>query len=80
MRLNQERQAELEPKRVQYAKDQIIKLGYSITCETDKRIEFMFKGSKVVLYPYSGWFTGKTVKDGRGIDLLLKQIKDDKPV
>ena len=33
------------------------------------------KGERVMVYPYTGWFTGKTVKDGRGINNLLKQIK-----
>lgn len=37
-------------------------------------LQFTFRGSPVTLYPYSGWFTGKTVKDGRGIMNLLKQI------
>ena len=37
-------------------------------------LQFIFRGSPVTLYPYSGWFTGKTVKDGRGIHNLLKQI------
>jgi len=26
------------------------------------------------VWPYTGWFSGKGVKDGRGIKKLLKQI------
>ncbi len=74
-RQNEERQKELEPKRLQYAKDKITALGIEIIYEDKTRIDFMFKGSKIEFYPYSGWATGKTIKDGRGIDNLLKQLK-----
>lgn len=73
-RLDKDRQAELEPKRVSFAKNAIIDLGYLITYEDATRIEFYFKGSRVMVWPYSGWFSGATVKDGRGIKKLLEQI------
>lgn len=38
-------------------------------------IEFEYKGHIVKYFPYSGWATGKTIKDGRGLDNLLKQLK-----
>jgi hypothetical protein len=75
MSLNQERQAKLIPIRVEEAKEEITKLGFEITYENDKRIEFIFKDEKVMFYPYSGWFTGKSVQDGRGLQNLLIQIK-----
>ncbi len=74
-RLNEDRKKELEPKRFAYAKDQIIKAGYEITFEDPTRLEFMHRGSTVQFYPYSGWHTGKTIVDGRGIHKLLDQIK-----
>lgn len=73
-RLNIERQKELEPKRFEYAKTKITELGFIITFEDETRLEFLFKGEKIMLYPYSGWHTGKTIKDGRGIEKLLKQL------
>jgi hypothetical protein len=75
MRLNQERQNELEPKRLEYAKEQITKLGYAIDFENDTMIRFLFKGHPVSFFPYSGWHSGSTIKDGRGLQKLLKQIK-----
>jgi hypothetical protein len=75
MRLDQERQKKLEPLRLAYAKEQLEKLGLKILFECDTRIDFEFKGEKIQFYPYSGWHTGKTIKDGRGIDKLLKQLK-----
>lgn len=74
-RLDIERKYELEPKRMIYAKQQIEALGFKITYEDKTKINFWFKGSAVHFYPYSGWATGKTIKDGRGLENLLKQLK-----
>lgn len=74
-RLNKERQLELEPKRMQYAMNVLTKMGFKPEVIGDTKIQFEFKGSPVSLYPYSGWHTGKTITDGRGIELLLKQLK-----
>lgn len=75
MRLNIERQKELEPKRFEYAVAALTKLGYEITFQDEIKLEFIHKGEKIQLFPYSGWHTGKTIKDGRGINDLLKQLK-----
>lgn len=75
MRLDTDRQKELEPERMSFAKREIEKLGYEITFESKTELHFMFKGAAITLFPYSGWHTGKTIKDGRGIAKLLKQIK-----
>lgn len=77
MRLNIERQNELEPKRMEAAKAAIKKLGFEITYEDKTKINFWFKGSAVHFYPYSGWATGKTIKDGRGLENLLKQLTNE---
>ena len=73
-RLDIEKQKELEPKRMEYARNQITALGYPVTEVKRHTLQFTFRGSPVTLYPYSGWFTGRTVTDGRGIKNLLKQI------
>lgn len=74
-RLNIERQNELEPDRMKYAIKKITELGFEITDNDGKSIEFIFKKAPVRLFPYSGWHTGKTIQDGRGISKLLKQLK-----
>lgn len=76
MRLDTDRQKELEPERMVYAKQEIEKLGYRIIYESETELQFMFNGAEIKLFPYSGWHTGKTIKDGRGIAKLLKQIKN----
>lgn len=73
-RQDKQTQVELEPKRMRYAKQRIEDIGYTITDETSNSITFVFKGSPVILFPYSGWHSGKTIEDGRGINNLLKQI------
>jgi len=75
-RLNKEREIELQPKRLEYAKKRITELGYDITFEVDTRLDFVFKGEVVKFFPYSGWHTGKSITDGRGLQNLLNQIKN----
>lgn len=74
-RLNIELQQELEPKRLEYAKQALTDLGIDIHYEDKTSIKFMFKGHEITFFPYSGWHTGKTIKDGRGINKLLKQLR-----
>lgn len=74
-RLNKERQQELEPKRLLNAIETIEAYGYSIHYKDDKEIRFMYKGNQILFFPYSGWHTGKGIKDGRGLQQLLLQIK-----
>lgn len=74
-RLDKEREQRLQPERMDYAVKEIEKLGYAITYRDKTRIQFGFMDSYVTLFPYSGWHTGKTIKDGRGIEKLLTQIK-----
>lgn len=75
MRLNTERQNKLEPIRLRTAINEIQKLGLQIINCTDKIIEFEYKGQPVKYFPYSGWATGKTIKDGRGLMNLINQLK-----
>lgn len=74
-RLDTERQNKLEPIRMRTAINEILRLGLTILNCTDKMIEFEYKGSNIKYYPYSGWATGKTIKDGRGLENLINQLK-----
>lgn len=75
-RLDQEREARLQPKRVAKAKKNIEALGYAIKEQTETTIKFYFQTQIVTYYPYSGWHTGKNIKDGRGWKNLYNQIKN----
>ena len=68
------KRAELIPERMAHAKKKIGQAGYVYSCPNDLTISFRYKCETVLFYPFTGWFTGKTVQDGRGLQNLLKQI------
>lgn len=74
-RLDTERQKELEPQRMEYAIEILSKLGYTLWHKDNTKIKFDLKGETVTFFPYSGWHTGKSIKDGRGFQNLLNQLK-----
>lgn len=74
-RLNQEREKELQPKRMATAKLAIENWGYEIILQDETKLEFKYKGCIIQFFPYSGWATGVTIKDGRGLVHLIEQIK-----
>ncbi len=74
-RLDQEREKELQPQRMLYAIEKLNDLDIVCHIEDETKIQFDYKGEIVTFYPYSGWHTGKSIKDGRGLHNLLKQIK-----
>lgn len=74
-RQDQEREAILQPERIDYAKSQILQRGLEILEEDNTKIIFLFKGNRITVFPYSGWFSGRGITSGRGIDKLLRQLK-----
>lgn len=74
-RLDIERQKQLEPKRVEYAIQKIQQLGFEVNRVSDSEINFKHKGHTIRFFPYSGWASGATIKDGRGLSKLLTQLK-----
>jgi len=73
-RLNQEREAELQPVRMKNCKEKLESLGFEVISDGETKLSFQFKGDIVFFWPYSGWHTGKNIKDGRGFSKLLAQI------
>lgn len=73
--LRKGRRDQRQPTRMEFAKSAIERLGYKVKEVDSTTIMFEFCGEVIRVYPYTGWFTGKTVTDGRGIKNLLKQIK-----
>lgn len=77
-RLNIERQKKLEPKRMANARESIEAMGYEVFFSDQVCLAFMFRGEVVKYFPYSGWASGKSITDGRGLKPLLKQLKLNK--
>lgn len=72
-----ERQEALQPGRIEYARTKLKAFGYDVEQTSTADLRIIHQGSPVIIYPYTAWFTGKTVRDGRGIHNLLKQLKHD---
>ena len=68
------RTKELQPKRMEYALMKFDELGIRLTDQDDTQIQFMYKGNTITFFPYTGWHSGKGIKDGRGLTKLLKQL------
>lgn len=64
-----------EPERMEYAVRKLTELGIEIIYRDKATIQFHHKGQLVRFFPYTGWHTGKSITDGRGIENLLKQLK-----
>lgn len=74
-RLNQEREAKLQPSRMATALNELHKLKCEIEDTSNTTIRFRFKGNLIFFYPYSGWYQGKGIKPGRGLENLLNQLR-----
>jgi hypothetical protein len=75
-RLDQEREKILTPKRLQHAYETLDALGYEIyISECEKKLTFDRKPNKtVVLFVYTGWWSGKGIGSGRGLNELIKTM------
>ena len=74
-RLDQEREKELQPKRMQFAINELEDREIEIVYQDETTLRFLYNGNIIDLYPYSGWFQGKGITPGRGLQNLLKQLK-----
>lgn len=74
-RLNQEREKRLQPERIKTCVQKLYEMGKLVVSVDDLKIVFMHNGEKVHFFPYSGWHTGKSIKDGRGWENLRRQIQ-----
>lgn len=75
-RINKFREEALQPVRMRTCKTKLEDLGFAVESNDKNWLKFMYNGSKIVFWPYTGWASGASIKDGRGFDNLLKQLKD----
>ncbi len=78
-RLDAERQAKLEPERMKTALNALNALGFRPEIINNTELNFTYKAAVIKYYPYSGWASGKTIQDGRGLDKLLEQLTYEGP-
>lgn len=73
--LTQKNRSGKEPGRHEYVLAELRKRGFQPEDDAENKcIRFSFQGNVITVWPYKGWFSGKGVKDGRGISKLLKQL------
>lgn len=70
------KRAKLQPERMRRAVKEIQRLGYEVE-ESESCCRFVFNGYYVTYYPYTGWANGKSIKDGRGLKTLLRQLNGE---
>lgn len=75
-RLDQDREHKLTPTRTEAAISALEKLGKYIERDDEKKCVYFIHNKEMITYwPYSGWASGKSIVDGRGLENLLKQLK-----
>lgn len=74
-RLDQEKQKRLEPQRMAFAIKKLSELNIKANQVSEHEVQFLYKNETVHLFPFSGWHSGKSIVDGRGIFTLLNQLK-----
>ena len=74
--LNLKKRNEKEPGRWEYILRNLREMGYKpVEDKENKKILFSFQGNTITVWPYTGWFSGKGITDGRGTKKLFKQIR-----
>jgi hypothetical protein len=76
-RLDTDRQEELEPQRMKFAAETLIKLEYAVAYVGETELNFLHNGELIKFFPYSGWYSGKGVGSGRGLKNLLQKLKQE---
>jgi hypothetical protein len=74
--IDPEEHSELQLRRMEFAMLQLDEVGVKeLVRMNDTTISFIHNGHKILFFPYTGWATGKGIKDGRGLRNLLNQLK-----
>ncbi len=58
-------------------KKKIEDLGYTVEKISPISLNVHYQNSIIFYYPYSEIFISKKIKEGKGINKLIEQIKDD---
>lgn len=64
-----------EAERMDYAIKKLTEAGMEVDRVDDKTLQFLYQGEIVSFWPWKGWHSGKSIKDGRGLRNLLNQLK-----
>lgn len=71
------RRQNIEPSRVEYAANALVRAGCTVAYNAcSKALFFECDGIAGKIFPFTGWFSAKGIGDGRGIERLIKKLKE----
>lgn len=69
------KRAKKQDSRVAHGINVLTEMGFDVGESADgTTLTFEYRGNTIRYYPYSGWHSGKGIKDGRGFKNLVKQL------
>lgn len=74
--VSKDRRNKFESSRMKFAMKTLEDIGYETTEVNHQSFTINVDGNTVRVFPYTGWFSGKGIKDGRGIQYLKKQLME----
>ena len=74
--LNKESEPPLQFKRMTKAMNELQSMNYDVEIIGTSKLMFKHREEWITFFPYSGWASGKNIKDGRGLQSLLKQLNE----
>lgn len=76
--LSKKKREAKESYRIQNAIRALQSKGYkAIYLPALKALRFNYRGNDITFFPYKGWFSGKGITSGRGLENLIKQLKNE---
>jgi len=74
-RLDKDKQKKLEPKRIKNVKKTLSQMGFeTYLTKCEKGLKCNREGVSFIIYPYSGWWSGKGIGQGRGFVKLIEKL------
>ena len=70
----QEQRQRVEPMRLEHAQRRLQDEGYTVTTSL-KDSKALMVDDYVTFWPFSGWYSGKGIGSGRGLNHLIKSLK-----
>jgi hypothetical protein len=77
-KIKQKERAEKEPKRFEYATHVLIGAGHTVELYT-KDNKCLIVNGYIKFWPYTGFFSGKGIQSGRGINNLVECLASEHP-
>lgn len=76
-----ERRKSVESQRSQHAVELLMNAGYAVAWSAPEKALYVYESSNrnkpiCRVFPYTGWWSGKGIGSGRGIERLIGKLKE----